>query len=90
MFNWQKRDAGYVAEVGNITLVATPDRTNYGKPKRGTKWHAQCTIWNENTRTMSRYGKDIYCTLFNSYADAKEAAEEIFKEAYNNVDRRKA
>lgn len=36
MFDWQKRDAGYVAEVGNITLVATPDRTNYGKPKRGS------------------------------------------------------
>jgi len=84
MFNWQKRDAGYVAEVGNITLVATPDRTNYGKPKRGTKWHAQCSIWDEKTRTMSRYGVDMYGKLFDSHADAKEAAEEIFKEANNS------
>lgn len=80
-FDWQKRDAGYVAEVGNVTLVATPDRTNYGKPKRGTKWRAQCSIWNEQTRTISGYGKDIYCTLFDSHADARVAAEAIFNEA---------
>lgn len=80
MFDWQKRDAGYVAEVGNITLVATPDRTNYGKPKRGTKWRAGCSIWDEKTRTMSRYGKDLYCNLFDSYKEAKEAAEAIYNE----------
>ena len=80
-FDWQKRDAGYVAEVGNVTLVATPDQTNYGKPKRGTKWRAQCSIWNEQTRTVSGYGKDIYCTLFDSHADARTAAEAIFNEA---------
>lgn len=79
-FDWQKRDAGYVAEVGNITLVATPDRTNYGKPKRGTKWRAQCSIWNEKTRTMSRYGVDMYGKLFDSHADARKAAEEIYNE----------
>lgn len=83
-FNWQKRDAGYVAEVGSITLVATPDRTNYGNPKRGTKWRAQCSIWDEKTRTMSRYGVDMYGKLFDSHADARKAAEIIFKEADNN------
>lgn len=80
-FDWQKRDADYVAEIGNVTLVATPDQTNYGKPKRGTKWHAQCSIWDEQTRTMSGYGKDIYCTLFDNHADARTAAETIFVDA---------
>lgn len=79
-FEWIKQDAQYVAEIGNIVLVASPDRMNYGKPKRGTKWHAQCSVWDEKTRTMSRYGKDIYCKLFDSYQEAKEAAEEIYNE----------
>jgi hypothetical protein len=79
-FEWTKKDAQYIAEIGNITLVASPDSMNYGKAKRGTKWRAQCSIWDEKTRTMSRYGEDIYCKLFNSYQEAKEAAEEI----YNN------
>ena len=78
---WIKRDAQYIAEIGNVTLVASPDRMNYDKPKRGTKWHAQCSIWDEKTRTMSRYGEDIYCKLFDSHIEAKEAAISIFKEA---------
>ena len=79
-FEWTNQDGYYRAEVGNITLVASPDKMNYGKPKRGTKWRAQCSIWDEKTRTMSRYGKDIYCNLFDSYKEAKEAAEAIYNE----------
>lgn len=79
-FDWQKRDAGYVAEVGNITLVAMSDKTSYGKPKRGTKWRAQCSIWDEKTRTMSSYGSDIYSNLFDTHADARKAAETIYNE----------
>lgn len=79
-FDWQPRDAGYVAEIGNITLCASPDRTNYGRPKRGTKWHAQVSIWDEKTRTMSRYGKDVYMQLCDSYKEAMKLAESI----YNN------
>lgn len=84
-FDWQKRDAGYFVEVGNVTLLATPDRVNYGKPKRGTKWHAQCSVWDEKTRTMSRFGKDVYTTLFESHADARAAAESIFNDAQSDL-----
>ena len=79
-FEWTNQDGYYRAEVGNITLVASPDKMNYGKPKRGTKWHAQCSIWDEKTRTMSRYGVDMYGKLFDSHADARKAAEEIYNE----------
>lgn len=77
-FNWEPRDAGYIAEVGDISLCVSPDRVNYGRPKRGTKWHAQVSIWDEKTRTMSRYGQDVYMQLCDSYKDAMKLAEAVY------------
>lgn len=79
---WEKdHDGCWRAEIGNIILFASPDRVNYGRPVRGTKWHASVSIWDEKTRTLSRYGKDVYLTLFDNANDAKKAAENIYAEA---------
>lgn len=79
---WEKDHVGcWRAEIGDIVLFASPDRVNYGRPVRGTKWHAGVSIWDEKTRTLSRYGKDVYLTLFDSADDAKKAAENIYIEA---------
>lgn len=80
-FNWEKRGASFHADMpGNVTLVASPDRvTNFGtQPKRGTKWHAQVSIWDEKTRTISRYGQDVYMQLCDSYKDAMKLAEGVY------------
>ena len=82
-FNWIIDGASIFAKVGNVTLVASPERTaSFGaKPARGTKWHAQCSHWNEATRTISRFGRDEYGTLYASRKDAMRAAELIYQDA---------
>lgn len=80
---WTKREAGFVAELGNITLFAMPDQTmQFGtKPKRGTTWRAGATHWDEATRTASRYGRDCYGEACKTKEDAMRLAERVYNEA---------
>lgn len=78
---WQKRDGMFVAQIGDVTLCASPDRYAKGftpKAARGTKWRAQCSHWNERTRTLSRYGRDEYSILYDDARSAMRAAEGIY------------
>lgn len=80
--DWQKQDAGWVARIGDITLCASPDRLARfgGKAARGTKWHAGVSHWSEPTRTMSRYGRDVYMQLCDSAKEAMLLAERVYNE----------
>lgn len=84
-FDWRPVDGGFQAEApGNVTLVVTPDRYAKGiapKAARGTKWRAQCSHWDERTRTMSRYGRDEYLNLQDDVKAAMRLAEDIYKAA---------
>lgn len=86
--NWQKDGSGWTASLGNVTLCASPDRTKFGKAARGTKWHASVSSWDEPTRTMSRFGRDVYMTLCDSAKDAMLLAERVYSE--ENQSRRAA
>lgn len=79
--DWQKKDAGWVAHIGNITLGASPDRvTHFGtKPKRGTKWRACVSIF-DGKSTISRYGRDCYDQLCDTAKDAMRLAEQVYNE----------
>lgn len=81
--DWQKDGAGWRAEIGNVTLFASPDRTaNLGtKAARGTKWRAGVSSWDEPTRTISRYGRDVYGQLCDSAKEAMRLAEVVYNEA---------
>ncbi|QIG73334.1 hypothetical protein EVC03_026 [Rhizobium phage RHph_Y5A] len=89
MFNWVPQDGGFRCEMpGNVTLVVTPDRIAKGiamKPARGTKWHAQCTHWDERTSTASRYGRDEYLNLQGTSRAAMRLAEDIYMERQGNA-----
>jgi len=80
-YEWLPSDHGFQAKVGNVTLCVTPDRSRFGKPLRGTKWHAQCSSWCERTSTASRYGRDEYLNLQDSKESAMKLAENIFETA---------
>lgn len=81
-FDWIQVDgAVWIAKIGDITLVASPDRYRFGKPARGTQWRAQCTHWNEATRTASRFGRDVYSDLQPTARDARRLAEQVYQEA---------
>lgn len=77
-FNWQFDGCIYRATVGDVTLVASPDRMKNAKPARGTKWRAQCSLWTETTRTITSYGRDEYINLQCSAKAAMRLAEDIF------------
>lgn len=80
-FDWTQADGAiWTAKIGNVTLVASPDHYKAGKPARGTKWHAQCTHWDEATRTASRFGRDVYMDLQPTARDARRLAETIYNE----------
>lgn len=83
-FPWTKDGAGWRAEMGGeVTLFATPERATglfSEKPARGTKWHAGVSVWDESTRTISRYGRDVYMTLCDCAKDAKALAESVYIE----------
>lgn len=79
--DWQKNDHGWHASVGNITLYASPDHTRFGKPVRGTKWRAGVSSWDESTRTISRFGRDVYSELCKSAKEAMLLAERVYNEA---------
>jgi len=84
-YEW-KRDqfAGWLCEMpNNITLVASPCRTaSRGftvRAANGTDWRAQCSIWDETTRTLSRYGRDAWQERPADAKTAKRLAEEIYE-----------
>ena len=81
-FKWIKDSSGgFTAEMpDNVTLCVTPDRYAKfgGKPARGTAWRAQASHWCEETRTVSRFGRDEYTTLHPTSKDARIAAEKIY------------
>jgi hypothetical protein len=85
-FEW-KRDTngGWKAEApGNVTLVVSPSHYARGfvpKAARGAKWLAQCSHWEEATRTMSRFGRDEYMNPQSSAKDAMQLAESIYATA---------
>lgn len=81
-FDWTAQDGGFRAIMpDNVTLVVTPDMFRNGKPARRTKWHAQCTHWNERTATASRFGRDVYMDVQPTAHDARRLAEQIYTEA---------
>lgn len=80
-FDWQFDGAVWTAKIGDITLVAAPDRYRFGKPARGTKWHAAVNHWDERTRTVSRFGRDVYMDLQPTAQAAKRLAETVYQEA---------
>ena len=45
--------------------------------KRGTKWRAKFQ-YGMKTRTMSRYGSDVYMQLCDSYKEAMRLAEAVY------------
>lgn len=79
---WTKNEDGsFIAAFGNVSLHAVP--VNYAKgfiskPARGTKWRACVSHWDEATRTMSRFGRDVYMSQLDSAKDAMKLAEEVY------------
>ena len=83
-FNWTQQDAGLRAAMpDNVALYATPDHIKFGKPARGTTWRAGASVWDEATRTMSRFGADVYGQQCASKADAMRLAERVYLAAVN-------
>lgn len=81
-FNWVQNDnAVWTAEIGDLTLVAAPDRYKGSKPARGTQWHAAVNHWNASTRTVSRFGRDVYVDVQPTARAAKRLAETVYLEA---------
>ena len=81
-FDWTQADgAVWTAKIGDLTLVAAPDRYKGVKPARGTKWHAMCTHWNAATATATRFGRDVYMDLQPTAQAAKRLAETVYQEA---------
>jgi len=81
-FDWTQADgAVWTAKIGDLTLVAAPDRYKGVKPARGTKWHAAVNHWDERTRTISRFGRDVYSDLQPTAQAAKRLAEQVYLEA---------
>ena len=84
-FIWVFQDGGFRCAVSEtVTLVVTPDRYTKGfspKAARGSRWHAQASVWHEPSRTLSRYGRDEYLNLQASAEEAKRLAEDIYLRA---------
>lgn len=90
-YEW-KRDtyAGWVCNMpGNITLAASPRRTTTrnGKLTAAPKsaWSAQCSVWDEATRTMSRFGRDAWRDMPETAEAAKRLAQTVYEEATANA-----
>ena len=83
---WQPNDfGGFSAEMsGNVTLVVTPVRLARGftpKPARGPSWRAQASHWDEQTRSMTRFGRCEYDNIQKTAKDAQILAESIYRAA---------
>ena len=84
--DWKRAEhgAGWRADVGNnVTLFAAPCALNRrgDKAARGSTWRAGASHWDENTRTMSRFGRDSYMELCADSKEAMRLAECIWNEA---------
>lgn len=85
--DWQKDtiSGGYIAQIGDVTLGAFPEHTKTVKftvrPARGTKWRAQCSVWEEETRTLRAFGADAYRDVQESPEAAKRLAEKVYDDA---------
>lgn len=78
---WVRDGAGWRAEIGVITLYASPEHTTGvlgDKPKRGTTWRAGVSQWDEATRCLSRYGRDCYSDICANANEAMRLAETTF------------
>ena len=86
-YNWRRDTfAGFVCEMpGNVTLIASPRRTiSRGfklRAANGSKWGAQASLWEEATRTMSRYGRDAWREDCANAREARKLAEQIYETA---------
>jgi hypothetical protein len=84
---WTRDGAAWRADLpGNVTLCAAPDHTRgmFGeKVARGSTWRASATIWDESTRTASRFGRDVYCDRQQDAKAAKALAESVYLDALN-------
>jgi hypothetical protein len=71
-----------------VTLSVNPEQFSRGhlKAKRGTKWNAQVSQWNEATRTSRRFGRDEYMIKHESARDAMISAERIYLDAIQPKD----
>lgn len=78
---WVQSDGIWRADIANITLYASPDRSKFGKAARGTKWRAGVSSWDASTRTISRFGRDVYGQVCDSAKEAMKLAEEVYREA---------
>lgn len=82
-FNWIDRGAdGWRADIGDITLYASPEQTKAFKPARGTSWHAGVSRWEESTRTIYRFGRDVYATKCKTAKEAMTLAETVYNETF--------
>jgi len=83
-FNWAQQDAGLRAAMpDNVALYATPNHIKFGKPARKTAWRAGASVWDETTRTMNRFGADVYGQQCANKADAMRLAESVYLAAIN-------
>ena len=78
--------AGFICEMpDNISLIASPRRTvSRGLKLRAankTDWQAQCSVWDQSTRTLSRFGRDAWRDHPANADEAKRLAESIYLEA---------
>ena len=87
---WNKnQDGSFTAQVeDNTSLNVVPVHYAKGfiaKPARGTKWRACISHWDEATRTISRFGRDVYMTHLDTAKEAMVLAEEVYREAKEGV-----
>lgn len=81
-FPWEPRDAGFIAKMADeVSIYITPLHTKNGKPARGTPWHIGASIWDEATRTSSRFGRDTWRERYPTRLAAQRAAEALYVEA---------
>lgn len=78
--DWQKDGAGWRAAFGDYTLYVIPVYTRGLKAARGSKWHGGVSVWCEATRTISRFGRDIYDQHLATAKEAMRLAEDTFNE----------
>jgi hypothetical protein len=84
-FRWEKDGAGWTCRFGDFTLYVVPERTQgpAWKPRaaRESRWRAGVSLWVEATRTIERFGRDIYNETQADAKAARQLAEAVYKEA---------
>ena len=85
-YAWQRDTfAGWRCEMpDNVTLIASPRRTvSRGfrlRAAANTLWQAQCSVWDEATRTISRFGRDAWREEPATASEAKRLAQAVYEE----------